>query len=312
MDRLRSMRAYCKVVEAGGFTQAAQDLQASVATVSKLVSDLERHLGVRLLQRSTRHVTPTEIGLGFHTRCQAALDLVDDAEALVRRGQQDTAGRIKLLVSFSEGLKTLAPRWVDFQRKHPDLALDVHLEERVVDLVEEGFDLAIQPQAFIQSNTVVARPLTQSRLVVCAAPAYLQAAGEPPTVAALAGHRCISLSHDNLRSRWTLVHEEDHDDVQQEVDIPCVLSCNHAQALVDACVSGLGIALVPEDLVRTQLAMGQLQRVLPGYASGTMRYFLVYPSRQYLPRKVRVAIDFILASFGQVSASPLPEAAVLL
>lgn len=295
MDRLFSMRVFCRVATLGSFTRAAQELDISVAVASRLVVDLERHTNTRLFNRSTRSVKLTERGAGYFQRCVDILDQLDQADAFMAKEDAQVAGKLRLLVSFSEGLQLLAPHLHGFRQRYPDVVLDIHLAERVVDIVAEGFDVAIQPRPYLGSGSVVARELMQARLVLCAAPAYLAQRGMPLTPEELAGHDCLTFAHEELRDYWPL-HAEER---AVRVVPHNVLTSNNIQVLLEGMRSGMGIGLAVEQLIQDDLARGSLQRVLPAYHAMPMDYFVVYPSRHYLPAKVRVMVDFLLGLFGR-------------
>lgn len=293
MDRLLSMRAFCKVAETGRFAQAATEMGLNSAVVSRLIADLEAHLNVRLLNRTTRSTKLTEAGRDYFIRCQHILDEIDEAEALASGQEGHPEGHLRMLVSFSEGLQFLSPYWMDFRRKYPDISLDVILSERPVDLVEEQFDIAIQPRPFVYSSDVVIRELMRARVVLCAAPEYLKRRGVPRTPDDLADHDCVSFTDGELRQTWGLSNGTGRVTVKPR----CVLRSNNIEALFSSLRGGLGIGPAFEKLIAGDLASGKLVKVLTDYHLSEMDYFIVYPSRKYLAAKTRVMIAFLQEAF---------------
>lgn len=293
MDRLQSMRAFCLVASQGSFARAATELDISSTVVSRLVADHEQHVRTRLLNRTTRCVNLTEAGHEYLQRCLQILEQIDEADAHAA-GQTGLAkGKLRLLISFSEGLKLLAPHLNEFRTRYPELMLDVHLAERPVDIIQEQFDLAIQPKPFVFSNSVVIRELMQARLILCASPAYLAARGTPQTPADIAQHDCVSFSDDALLDRWPLQGPSGLVVAKPNN----VLVSNNIEAIQWAMYTGMGLGLAFDWLIEAELQTGRLVRVLPDHHVPDLKYFIVYPSRKYLPAKVRVMIDFLLDLF---------------
>lgn len=295
MDRLQSMRVFCQVASTGSFTRAATELNMSAPVLSRLVIDLEQHLRTRLFNRTTRSVKLTEAGHEYLLRCQHILEQIDEADALMSDQGGQASGTLRLLVGFTGGMHLLAPYLIEFRRQYPDVLLEVHLAERVVDLVAEGFDLAIQPRPYVGSSSAVVRKLMQARMVLVAAPSYVDARGLPATPDDLSGHDCVSLAHDELRDYWQL--NSDMEEIRAKPHN--VLVSNNLKLLLDAIRSGMGIGLVYRRLVNSELRAGTLLRVLPDFHGDEMDYFIVYPSRKYVPPKVRAMIGFLQALFDR-------------
>lgn len=295
MDQLESMRAFCKVVATGSFTRAAADLDLGSTVVSRMVAALEDHLQSRLLNRTTRSVSLTEAGRDYFLRCEHILAQLEEADMLATGKAGHASGKLRMLVSFSEGLKLIAPHLTEFRQQYPDVRLDIELNEKAVDIVEEGFDMAIQPEPFVFSSSVVSRSLMRARLVMCAAPDYLLRQGTPLGVADLEKHDCISFSHSELRDHWDLQHETGDIRVRPNN----VLVSNNIEILLGAVRTGLGIGLAFEQLISNELKDGRLVRVLPELHAQELNYFIVYPSRKYVPPKVRAMIDFLFSVFAR-------------
>lgn len=293
MDRLQSMRVFCKVASVGSFSRAAAEFNMSNAVASRLVSDLEQHLQIRLLNRSTRSVNLTEAGREYFLRCENILEQIDEAEASSLGLEGNPGGRLRMLVGFTEGLHILTRHLPAFHKKYPKIVLDIHLAEQVVDIVDKQFDIAIQPQTFVYSNSVVIRDLMRAKLILCASAGYLAERGAPQTPEQLNGHECITFSSSKLRNHWILQGPSG----QVGVQLNCILMSNNLVPMLGAIRAGMGVGLAFENVIRDDLAKGSLVRVLPEYHVHVLPYFIVYPSRKHLPTKVRVMIDFLLDIF---------------
>jgi len=294
MDRLLSMRVFHRVAQLGSFSRAASEFNVSNAVASRLVADLEEHLQTRLLNRSTRNVNLTEAGCDYFKRCEAILEQIDEAESSTLGRDVTPSGRLRLLVSFTEGLCLLSHHLADFRSRYPRITLEIHLTEQIVDIVEKQYDLAIQPESFVYSNSVVARELMRARLILCATPAHLATHGIPRTPEELNGRDTITLASPRLRDSW-LLHGPSGD--IQVLPNQIVVS-NNLIPVLGAIRSGLGIGLVFENIVQPELDNGTLVRVLPDFSGYELPYFVVYPSRKHLPAKVRVMVNYLLQLFG--------------
>jgi DNA-binding transcriptional LysR family regulator len=290
MDRLQSMRVFCKVASGGSFTRAADDLDMSVAVVSRLVVDLEQHLRTRLFNRTTRTVRLTEAGNDYFVRCQYILEQIDEADAMMADQAGPPSGNLRMLISFSGGMLMLGPHLARFRREYPGIVLDIHQALRVVDIVAEGFDLAIQPRPYLASTSVVVRELMRDRLILCATPSYVRERGTPSVPEELEQHNCMSFAHGGLRDEWVLYGAAG----EVRITPNNVLISNNLGHLLDAVRGGLGIGPTFERLVCDELRNGTLVRVLPAYYAQELDYFIVYPSRKYVPPKVRAMVDFLL------------------
>ena len=207
MDRFEEMRVFAAVVDAGSFVGASGALEMSKAAVSRYVAELESRLGVRLLHRTTRKLSLTPEGEVFHARCRELLGGVDEAEAEITSRSGEASGLLRINVPFSFGLLHLAPLWVEFMALHPKVTLDVTLADRVVDLVEEGFDMAVRI-ARLPNSSLVSRPLTSTRMVLCASPAYLHARGQPTHPSELASHDVLAYSLFSMGDQWEFTGSE--------------------------------------------------------------------------------------------------------
>ena len=292
MDRFEEMRVFAAVVDAGSFVGAAGALELSKTAVSRHVSELEARLGVRLLHRTTRKLSLTAEGQVFHARCKALLGAVEAAEAEITAGSVQPSGVLRLNVPVTFGLMHLAPLWPDFMQRYPQVTLDVSLADRLVDLVEEGFDLAVRI-AQLSSSTLVSRQLATTRMVLCASPEYLRRHGQPQRPADLAQHRVLAYSLFHQGEHWAF----DGPQGREVVKVNPILRTNSGDTCVAAALAHQGVVLQPSFLVGEPLRQGDLVEVLPGHRSGEMGIYAVYPSRQHLPPKVRAMVDFLVEAF---------------
>jgi DNA-binding transcriptional LysR family regulator len=257
------------------------------------VGDLEKRLGVRLLSRTTRRLSLTEDGQTFLARCTEILASVDAAEAELSTRTGAATGLLRLNVPYSFGLLQLAPLWPAFMRRHPGVTLDVVLADRVVDLVEEGFDLAVRI-ARLPSSSLVSRRLASTRVVLCAAPAYLAARGTPQHPSQLAAHDVLGYSLLATGDQWEFTGPEG----AVSVKVQPRLRANSGDTCRMAALDGLGLILQPTFMVGADLAAGTLVEVMPDYRSIELGVYAVYPSRRFLPPKVRLMVDFLAESFA--------------
>ena len=282
MDRLSSDRMFAAVVEAGSFAGAAQRLGTSSGQASKLVSRLEAELGVRLLHRTTRALAPTEAGRAYYDRLRSLLDEFDALDAEVRDQGRAPRGTVRLTAPLSFGVLRLAPFLAGFARENPLIGLDVQLTDRLVSLVDEGFDLAVRVGR-PGDSTLVARKLAESRIVTLASPAYLAERGRPRRPGDLSAHDCIIDTNFRDPHRWTFGEET--------VAVSGRLSFSNAGACLSAAEAGLGIASMPDFVAAESLRAGRTVAVLEGVANEPLGIFALTPSGRHLAAKVRVLID---------------------
>lgn len=292
MDRFQEMRAFVAVVDAGSFVRAADALDVSKTAVSRLVADLEERLGTRLLQRTTRKLFLTPEGEVFHERCRQLLDGVAEAEAELSVHSAEAIGQLRLNVPVTFGLLHLAPLWPAFMSMHPKVVLDVTLSDRLVDLVDEGYDLAVRISQ-LQASSLVSRRLTSTRLVLCASPEYLRRQGTPEHPSEIAAHSVIAYSLLSGGNLW----EFQGPDGPVSVKVAPRMLTNSGDTCCAAALHHQGIVLQPSFLVATHLASGALVEVLPQYRSAELGVYAVYPSRKHLTPKVRALVDFLADAF---------------
>lgn len=292
MDRFEEMRVFAAVVDAGSFVGASDALEMSKAAVSRHVADLESRLGVRLLHRTTRKLSLTPEGEVFHARCRELLGGVDEAEAEITSRSGEASGLLRINVPFSFGLLHLAPLWVEFMAQHPKVTLDVTLADRVVDLVEEGFDMAVRI-ARLPNSSLVSRPLTSTRMVLCASPAYLSARGEPTHPSELAHHDVLAYSLFSMGDQWEFTGPEG----VVSVKVTPRMRTNSGDTCRVAALRNQGIVLQPAFLVGPDLLAGTLVEVMPEWRSIELGVYAVYPSRKFVSPKVRLMIEFLVNAF---------------
>lgn len=291
MDRFQEMRVFTAVVAAGSFVRAADTLRLSKAAVSRHVAELEGRLGVRLLHRTTRRLSLTEDGAVFDARARALLADLDEAEAEVTARAGEAAGQVKVNAPVSFGLLHLAPLWPEFMARHPRVTLDITLNDRIVDLVDEGFDLAVRI-ARLPSSSLISRRLGGTRLALCASPDYLARHGTPRHPSELAGHAVISYSLLTTGEAWAFTGPEG----PVAVTVSPRLRTNSGDTCRAAALQGLGIVLQPTFLIGDDLRDGALVELLPQYRSTQLGIYAVYPTREHVSPKVRLLIDFLVAA----------------
>lgn len=289
MDRFQEMRAFVTVVDTGSFVRAADAMGTSKTAVSRLVGELESRLRTRLLHRTTRRLSLTPEGEIFHERCRQLLDGVAEAEAELTAHTGEAIGQLRVNVPVTFGLLHLAPLWPAFMALHPKVVLDVTLSDRLVDLVDEGYDLAVRI-ARLQASSLVSRQLTSTRMILCASPEYLRRHGVPEHPSEIARHVVISYTLLAMGEQWEFEGPEG----RVSVEVVSRMRTNSGDTCCAAAVQHQGIVLQPSFLVGAHLDSGALVEVLPQYRSVELGVYAVYPSRKHLTPKVRALIDFLV------------------
>ena len=293
MDRFLEMQTFTAVVDAGSFVKAADTQNLSKAAVSRYVVDLETRLGVRLLHRTTRRLSLTEEGQVFYARSKALLAGLDEAEAEISSRSDLASGLLRISVPVTFGILHLAPLWGLFKAQHPKVTLDITLSDRVVDLLEDGYDLAIRIGT-LESSSLVSRQLSSTRLVLCASPEYLAAHGAPEHPAELAQHAVIAYSYWSGRDEWRFDGPQGRVAVSTQ---PCIRT-NIGDTCRAAALAHQGVILQPTFLVGRDLVAGTLVELMPQYRAGELGIYAVYPTRQHVSAKVRRLIDFLAAQLA--------------
>lgn len=294
MDRFLEMRTFVQVVDTGSFVGAAEPLDMSKAAVSRYLADLEARLGVRLLHRTTRRLSLTEDGEVFYLRCKELLGGLDAAEAEVTARSGDAVGQLRVNAPVSFGILYLAPVWAAFKARHPQVSFDVTLSDRVVDIVEEGFDLAIRITQ-LQNSSLISRRLASTRMVLCASPTYLARQGTPVHPSELVHHHILAYSYWSSRDEWAF---DGPDGVVVVKTTPCLRS-NNGDTCRAVALAHEGIILQPSFMVGADLAAGTLVELCPGYRALEMGIHAVYSSRKHVAPKVRLLIDFLVEHFAE-------------
>jgi DNA-binding transcriptional LysR family regulator len=294
MDRLQAITAFAKVVESGSFVRAAERLATSVSAVSRHVAELEAHLDVRLLNRTTRRLSLTESGSVFYQHCVQLLADLDEAEQSASASAITPRGTLRLSASVTFGERHLAPAIGAFIERYPDMRFDVELSDRAVDLVDEGFDAALRIGA-IGSQNLVGRPVGETRLVCCAAPVYLERRGEPKGPEDLAGHECLTYEYASQRNMWPF---RERDGSIRRIKVSGSVHANSGRFLEALAVEGRGIAYEPDFIAGPDIRAGRLVPILIGFQPPPSTIQLVYPSRRHLSAKVRAFADFLRERFA--------------
>ena len=293
MQDLNDMLTFARVVEAKGFSEAARRTGASKSAMSKAVSKLERSLGVRLLNRSTRGLSLTEVGAAFYEHCARIAAEAVRADEVVNQLQSTPQGVLKITAPVAFGRLHVAPAAVEYLARYPGVKLDIRITDRIVDLVDEGYDLAIRI-ARAPALHFVASPLAPMRRVVCATPEYFKRHGVPSTPHELERHNCLEYTRFSARGEWRLQN------AGRETVVPIrgSLRINDDDVLSQAVLGGLGIALLPTFIIGRELHCGRLQAVLSDYLPIERHIYVVHLPNVHLPMKVRSFIDFLRARFG--------------
>lgn len=288
MDRFAELKAFSEVVRAGAFVKAADALGLSKTAVSRQVSDLEKRLGVRLLNRTTRRLSLTEEGQRFHEHARTLLAELAAAEADVMTRAREVTGLLRITAPLSFGIQHLAPLWPRFRKRHPQATLDVTLSDRVVDLVDEGYDLAIRI-ARLPDSTLVSRELARTRMVLCAAPAYLRRHGTPRHPAELGAHATLAYSYWSTGDEWRF----DGPAGPASARVRPWMHTNNGDTCLAAALAGDGIVLQPTFLVAAALRQKLLVELMPEFRAAELGIYAVYPSRRHLLPRVRAMVDFL-------------------
>lgn len=294
MDRFEALRAFAQVVENGSFARAAEKLGQSTSATSRYVAELEAHLQTRLLNRTTRKVSLTESGRAFYERSVQLLADLAEAEQEASRAAVVPRGTIRLTTSVNFGVRHVGPAIAQFLERHREVRFDVSLSDRVVDLVEEGFDLAVRigdPGAL----NLVARKLGETRLVPCASPAYLKRHGTPRKPEDLASHDCFTYEYVTPHNLW---HFRDASGTERSVRISGSLHSNNGDILAEVAAQGAGVIFEPAFIVGPEIRAGRLLPLLQDFEPPPLPIYAVYPSRKHLSAKVRLFVDFLVEKMG--------------
>ncbi|PJG86363.1 LysR family transcriptional regulator [Conservatibacter flavescens] len=287
MDKLNAISVFCRVVESQSFTQAAAQQNISVAMASKLVSQLEEQLKTRLLQRTTRKIVPTEAGLIYYQRCQVILTELDEADSSISNHATSLQGNLTVSVPRDFGLLFITPNLSQFVKTHPNLHVNIEFTDRKVDLVAEGYDLALRIGQLTESS-LVAKKVASSTMHVVASPAYLAENGIPEFPEALQKHQCLIYNSPH-NFTWELTKNKH----THRVKLQSKLVSNNGLTLTELAKSGIGIINSPRFLIEKELQSGELVEIFADYQQNKIDLNVLYPHRRYLAAKVRAFIDFL-------------------
>ena len=296
MDRLDAMQMFVRIVETGSLSAVARELGTTQPTISKQLTALEQHLNARLLQRTTRKLSITEAGALYYETCKRVIDEMRATEARLSRLQNSLTGRLHVNTSIAFGQQFLTPLMLEFQRRHPALTLHLSLEDRFIDLVAEGVDVAVRLGRLADPN-LVARKLAVSRRVLVATPAYLEKHGFPQRPEDLVHHNCLLYSYLSTGNEWVFAGAEG----EIRVRVSGNFESNNGHALRAAVDASLGIAMAPDWLAYEALRSGKVVAVLQAFEPPPFDISAVYPSNRMLTAKVRALIDFLQEEFGKVA-----------
>jgi len=296
MDRFNAMRVFTRIVELGGFAKAADSLQIPRASVTILIKQLEAHLGVQLLQRTTRHISLTLDGAAYYPRCVRLLADLEETEAVFSAARHNPKGLLRVDMPSGIGRLLVIPALPQFTRRYPLIELDIGLNDRPVDLVREGVDCVLRGGSALD-DSLVARPLVMLDQVTCASPDYVQRHGAPRTLAELEGHQMVEYFSSTTGKRFGL--EFMVDDQAQVIDLPRQVSVNSADGYLAACEAGYGLVQAPYYHVARQLKEGRLCEVLEAVPPPGMPLTALYPPHRQLSRRVRVFVDWLVELCAQ-------------
>ncbi|MBF9031290.1 LysR family transcriptional regulator [Rhodobacterales bacterium HKCCE3408] len=293
MDRLTEMEAFATVVDQGGFTDAAKKMGISKSAVSKHVSSLESRLGARLLNRTTRRVSPTEIGLAYYDRARRVLNDAGEADALVTAMQSAPSGLLRVSVATDFGVNHLSPVLGEFLHSYPDITVNMVLNNRYVELISEGFDLAIRVGE-LEDSSLRARKLCETNKRMIGSPSYFQRHGRPQKIDDLNEHKLLHYSNQSSGNVWKVTAPSGE---QRQVRTAGSLTVNDGQSLLNAAVGGLGIAYLPSFLYAEPMRQGLLEDAIPDLPMEVQGIYAIYPPGRYTQPKVRAFIDFLVEQF---------------
>jgi DNA-binding transcriptional LysR family regulator len=294
MDRLTEMEAFATVVDQGGFTDAARKLGISKSAVSKHISSLEARLGARLLNRTTRRVSPTEIGLVYYDRARRVLNDAGEADSIVTAMQSAPSGVLRLSVASDFGTALLTPVLDAFLRDYPEISVNMVLKNRYVELISEGFDMAIRVGE-LEDSSLRARKVTEATQRLIAAPAYVAEHGRPERIDDLSDHRLLHYSNQSSANVWKIIAPSGE---VRQVRGSGWLTVNDGPSLLNAATKGLGIAYLPSYLYHRAMAAGAVVDIMPDLPVTTQAIYAVYPPGRFTQPKVRAFIDFLIERFA--------------
>lgn len=296
MDQIIAMRAFVRVVQTGSFSAVGRENNTTQATISKRVAALEQHMGVKLLNRSTRDLSLTEVGMEYYEKCVAILSELDEAEAAARSQVATPRGVLKVTAPVVFGRLVLAPILAEFLSLYPDIKVDLVLSDKFVDLIAEGIDVAIRAKK-LEDSSLVANPLFDNPMLLVAAPAYLEQNGTPERPDELQQHNCIVYSLLDMGHIW---HFSDRG---RDIAVPVKgnFQCDNGDTILEFILSGTGIAQLPIWMVSEHIQAGRLKQLMTSYQTESIPFNAIYPKNRYTPLKVRSFTDFIKIKLAENS-----------
>jgi DNA-binding transcriptional LysR family regulator len=302
VKKLSDIAVFVRVVDSGSFTAAAERLSISKSVVSKYVTRLESRLGARLLNRTTRRLSLTEVGRVFYERSRRGLEEIEEAEIEVSHLQGEPRGALRLNSPMSFGILHIAPAIPEFVERYPDITVDMNLDDRKVDVIREGFDISVRISE-LPDSSLVARRLAPCRHAIVAAPAYLEKYGKPQTPADLKNHNIITYRYQESAHEWHFFSPEDQ---SVAVAVSGSIQMNNSLALREALLAGCGITRTPTFVVGKDIQQGRLISILGDYRTLEVFIYLVYPQRRHLSPKVRAFVDFMTARISETPYWDMP------
>ena len=295
MDKLRALSVFAAVVERGSFVSAADHLGLSRTAASRLVMDLEAELGATLLNRTTRRVSLTPVGEAYASHARRILDQLEEADQEASAQTLSPRGRLRVTAPMSFGIRHLAPRLKAYLTDYPEMQLDLVLNDRLVDLADEGFDLAIRIGR-LSDSALIAKKLATCRMILCAAPSYLRDHGEPRTLSDIKDHITLGYPYWSGRDAWTFASP---DGEEVGVQVRSQIWSNNGDALLNAAISGLGIILQPDFIVYQAIEKGELVELMNDFRPPQVDVHALYASRSFMPIRIRSFIDYLTSSFAE-------------
>ncbi|QQD24519.1 LysR family transcriptional regulator [Venatoribacter cucullus] len=300
MSRIDSLQTFVSVVRSRNFTSAADALGVTPSAVSKQISGLEERLGVRLLNRTTRSVSPTEAGQMFYQHCENILESITEAEKLVTDFDITPRGRLRITAMSNFGRRELARIFTDFAQKYPDISFDLHISDRPLDIVKEGYDFALR-LGTQEDSRLIAKSVAEQKIVICASRDYLKEWGMPEKLEDLQNHRILIVANaEYARSNWLRQFEKDHNFTLSSIERK--LAVNDIDLVYEACLAGMGITALPTYIAERHLQSGELVQLFPQVEIPVRTIKVVFPQNRYLANKSRAFLDFITAYFEEEQA----------
>jgi DNA-binding transcriptional LysR family regulator len=294
MDTLDGIKTVIAVIETGSFTAASERLGMSKALVSKYVGEVEDSLGVRLLNRSTRRLALTEAGQRYYDQALPLLEEFAEMVDSVTGEQSSPRGLLRISVPVTFGEMSLAPLIPKFLQQYPDIGVDLQLNDKMIDMLEEGIDVVIRIGA-VDDSSLIAKHIQTLPLALCASPAYITQHGLPETPEDLIKHQCVVDSNFRIGKHWPIICP---DNITTSVEVSSRIMANSPRAVKEIALADGGIGMIPRFIVQDALDDGRLEEILPTYRTLEFGLFAIYPHRRYLSRKVRCFIDFLVAEFS--------------